>query len=544
MKNTIQLYTDESRKVKGYPITSPDRVLYGDGKSIKDKLKKTVKFDVVGEGVGAPPIEGEIDKIKEQVESISEQLGKTIRDSIDFLTFEQFGAKADINNKIDDTEVVKQTIIQAKELNKSIKLLSSYYLTDTIDLSGVHVYGTDYTKNGLVFELAGSKDGIVLYDHKPHTLCNMYIDMQGHGRDCVVVYSADRPIFENLNIKNSGRDSISFIAISEWHWIENIRCNNVLINQSGRHGFYFEVGNETANFINENVFQHCEIRGIGRRYANSSFIYANSKVVGGLSNGSKMSMFNWLSCNFDAEGGGALGGRDRLGNAINFNVDNGYSGNFEAWKFTNGGYENMDSTSVPKYVFGCSGTGIFNFNGLRCDGVTRNNYHYWFDETILKDDTIFINVLGLDCILPKSDKLKVTNLTVENITIPDEIELNKIINASKNSSITINIPFRNNTERKVKNYKIDVSLHYDCYLSDNNFSQSIENIVFISTVDYNDDVSIRNNEVFNNGNTYFTVVFTLDDDKKSVNLIINTNDSYSGSGGREHIYMYSKVKTF
>lgn len=78
MKNTIQLYTDESKTVKGYPITSPDRVLYGDGKSIKDKLKKTVKFDVVGEGESIPPIEGELDKIKESIDSITEQLDSKI----------------------------------------------------------------------------------------------------------------------------------------------------------------------------------------------------------------------------------------------------------------------------------------------------------------------------------------------------------------------------------------------------------------------------------------------------------------------------------
>lgn len=90
MKNTIQLYTDDSKTVKGYPITSPDRVLYGDGKSIKDKLKKTVKFDVVGEGEIIPPIEGEIDKIKESVDSINEQLDKFLKENLGRINAKMF----------------------------------------------------------------------------------------------------------------------------------------------------------------------------------------------------------------------------------------------------------------------------------------------------------------------------------------------------------------------------------------------------------------------------------------------------------------------
>ena len=38
MDNTIQLYTDEERTVKGYPITSPDRVIDEDGVSIKKQI--------------------------------------------------------------------------------------------------------------------------------------------------------------------------------------------------------------------------------------------------------------------------------------------------------------------------------------------------------------------------------------------------------------------------------------------------------------------------------------------------------------------------
>lgn len=76
MKNTIQLYVDEEKEIKGYPITSPDRVVDSTGKSIKDKLKNNVKFDVVRRGVDVPPVDGtnNITEIKTQIRNINNEL--------------------------------------------------------------------------------------------------------------------------------------------------------------------------------------------------------------------------------------------------------------------------------------------------------------------------------------------------------------------------------------------------------------------------------------------------------------------------------------
>lgn len=38
MENTIQLYIDEENDVKGYPLTSPDRVIDENGVSVKQHL--------------------------------------------------------------------------------------------------------------------------------------------------------------------------------------------------------------------------------------------------------------------------------------------------------------------------------------------------------------------------------------------------------------------------------------------------------------------------------------------------------------------------
>ena len=38
MDNTIQLYVDKKKEIKGYPITSPDRVIDENGVNIKEQL--------------------------------------------------------------------------------------------------------------------------------------------------------------------------------------------------------------------------------------------------------------------------------------------------------------------------------------------------------------------------------------------------------------------------------------------------------------------------------------------------------------------------
>ena len=40
MNNTIQLYIDKDKEIKGYPITSPDRVIDENGVNIKQQLEQ------------------------------------------------------------------------------------------------------------------------------------------------------------------------------------------------------------------------------------------------------------------------------------------------------------------------------------------------------------------------------------------------------------------------------------------------------------------------------------------------------------------------
>ena len=50
MDNTIQLYIDKNQEIKGYPITSPDRVIDENGVNIKQQLDTIpkIKYSISG----------------------------------------------------------------------------------------------------------------------------------------------------------------------------------------------------------------------------------------------------------------------------------------------------------------------------------------------------------------------------------------------------------------------------------------------------------------------------------------------------------------
>lgn len=56
MNNTMQLYIDEKKEIKGYPITSPDRVIDENGVSIKEQLEHCAKKDDVAKISSGTPL--------------------------------------------------------------------------------------------------------------------------------------------------------------------------------------------------------------------------------------------------------------------------------------------------------------------------------------------------------------------------------------------------------------------------------------------------------------------------------------------------------
>lgn len=163
MCNTIQLYTDENNEVKGYPITTPDRVLDENGKSVKEKMKNNVKFNVVGKGNTVPPINGgnadlsgEINKIKGHIETANGRIDN-INNRVDNVNerFEVVKAKVDkieqedtpveipivgntltlTTNKRQKTNMVNNTTIVLPVVNKFTEIHLFFNTTEEITLT-------------------------------------------------------------------------------------------------------------------------------------------------------------------------------------------------------------------------------------------------------------------------------------------------------------------------------------------------------------------------------------------------------------------------
>lgn len=149
MNNTMQLYIDDNNEVKGYPITTPDRVIDENGVSVKKRLKNNVKFDIVGKGEGIPEIDGKYDdtEIRQDIKNIDteisdarngeEKLGNLIRklnDQLDTINNEcvRLDIKyKDLINGNDYTNALQQAMINDSCIiipNKQIEI------SDTIEI--------------------------------------------------------------------------------------------------------------------------------------------------------------------------------------------------------------------------------------------------------------------------------------------------------------------------------------------------------------------------------------------------------------------------
>lgn len=121
MKNTIQLFIDSEKKVKGYPITSPDRVIDDKGESIKKRLQNNVKFDIIGDGEEVPEIDGGYDdsELVEKIDNITERMAETI-----------LGNSVNVENFTgSDIEKLQKAFDYALENNKSVEISKSYNIT-------------------------------------------------------------------------------------------------------------------------------------------------------------------------------------------------------------------------------------------------------------------------------------------------------------------------------------------------------------------------------------------------------------------------------
>ena len=154
-----------------------------------------------------------------------------------YLTPEMFGAKGD--GITDDTQAFKELILEAKRLNKCIRLSQNYYITEplTIDF-GVNIIGN------------GSDRNIIITD-KNISVLNFSNDIAKSG-----VY------LSNFGIKGSGlpqQIGLDLSYITNGSHIENMRIFNVGIAIKIRKTWYTSFNNIRISSCNVTGIDMCSI---------------------------------------------------------------------------------------------------------------------------------------------------------------------------------------------------------------------------------------------------------------------------------------------
>ena len=250
MDNTIQLYIDKNQEIKGYPITSPDRVIDENGVNIKQQL------DTMGH----------------------------------YLTPEMFGAKGD--GITDDTQAFKELISEAKRLNKCIRLSQNYYIAEPITIDfGVNIIGNGSDRNIIItdknisvlnFSNDIAKSGVYLSNFgikgsglpQQIGLDLSYITNGSHIENlrisnvgiAIKIRKTWCTSFNNIRISSCNVTGIDICSIDANNQVNNITFTSVNINQSEQCvtaeneqlssgvnfiGCSFETSNKTAcKFVN------------------------------------------------------------------------------------------------------------------------------------------------------------------------------------------------------------------------------------------------------------------------------------------------------
>lgn len=227
MNKTIQLYIDEENDIKGYPITSFDRVINEHGNNLQEELdKNTIKFDIVGESIEVPPINGgssyddtviknKIEAIKTEIEEAREEennLGAKLR---------KFNEQLDNNNN-------KISYINVLVNNINLDIESLRIKNDTDD---------DVFKKAIT--ILNNKGGKILLSKdkynltkplvlKPSTGYNDYapnVKYKIYSNNKTIVNYSGNETFLTLGSLEWGRENLSqgYIDVE----LENIRFRNL-----------------------------------------------------------------------------------------------------------------------------------------------------------------------------------------------------------------------------------------------------------------------------------------------------------------------------
>jgi hypothetical protein len=208
---------------------------------------------------------------------------------------------------------------------------------------------------------------------------DLIVDMQWTGRDGLKVFAGDAPSFSRITFRNVPRDCIQMFAV-DFNWIENGRFHRVVGENIGRNMLAAYTGGAQGAFINEMVFDQCELRGCAQKVSGGTAVYASAGGAEGM--GAKMSEWTFIDCNFDAQRGKSVAAGFDIGASpvrLAFNdTGSGKGSIYESWKFIGGGWES--TSGVPLQTQGLfysePGTGVQQnvCRGWHITGITPGSW--------------------------------------------------------------------------------------------------------------------------------------------------------------------------
>lgn len=324
-------------------------------------ISKALFATAAGSTVAAAPVEAQTCTAPCYAQTTAESAaGVTpVNYAYPFLDVRRYGAVG--NGTTDDTAAFNAAIKACYNTDGAIVVAAtaaSYILTSGLTLGNANnaarIYGSGQPTLSFV-GLSGT-DAITMTGSSPayrqHELRGLIINLNGSGRDAVVLNASSHPILDNVWIMNPGRDGFS-IQCSSYGWVEKGEFNLMVYN-AGRHGVLMSTAGSDGAFINECIWRQYVLRGVSALIPGGNAIRMTSTATGG---GSKISDHYIEKSSWDC----GYNSGNPVPDVSPINIDSGVAQNF---LITTGGWENTGNAGSPGIGPACNVTGSGAWSGL------------------------------------------------------------------------------------------------------------------------------------------------------------------------------------
>jgi hypothetical protein len=380
---------------------------------------------------------------------VARQLSEWFADRVNVLSYIPHHIHDAIAAKTSTADVsayLAQAVAESGASGRSIYAPAGLYLCQQqwaiALLANMAIVGEDKDATIIKFALTGHNDNCVQVSNAQFyrlTFHNLTLDFDATGLDGI---SMDRgvPQFDNVNIKNSHRDAHTFPLVgTSSGWIENAFFRQVEWDAIGRHimNVDFSSSSRAVPFFNESLFDHCECRGIGVRFAGSNILHI---AFDGTSSAISFANIIFEDCNFDVEVANSVGGSG-VGDAIKAVSLNGGQGTVYNIFVRGGAWESTaGSNTRAKTIVADAGITVSSFNDY---GYTRAQWVQAASDDILNLESTYQNrpgqlILPTLAARPNGIGLKGAGLITGFANTPTLFAQTKT--ASARSTVTFDIP--------------------------------------------------------------------------------------------------------